>query len=72
MNQFETNLAAKRIDPRDFHAHVVAQAEFLAVAAVFDQLFFFVVVVIVVDERVFLVSIVLYAVQSLTGKPSIC
>jgi hypothetical protein len=34
-NQFEIDHTPKRIDARDFHARVVAQAKFLAAAAAF-------------------------------------
>jgi len=49
--QFEIDLAAKRVDARDSNADVVAEAELAAVAAAFDDAFFLVVVVVVVGEE---------------------
>jgi len=43
------DLGPKRIDPDDFHAHVVAEPKLAAVAAAFDEVFFLVVVVVVVS-----------------------
>jgi len=48
LNQLKIYLTAKRVDERDFDPHVVAVAEFAAVAGAFDHVFFFVVVVVVV------------------------
>src|ERR1051325_8023887 len=49
--QFEIDLTAKGIDTRDPHAHIVAQAEFFAVAAPFDHVFLIVIVIVVVNQR---------------------
>ena len=43
LNQLKIYLTAKRVDERDFDPHVVAVAEFAAVARAFDDVFFFVV-----------------------------
>jgi len=47
---FEIDLATKRVDAHDSYAHIVAEAEFFAVAAPFDHVFFFVVVIIIVSQ----------------------
>jgi len=47
--EFEIDLAAKRVDARDFHSHVVAEAKF--VAAAFDEVFLFVIVVVIAGEE---------------------
>jgi hypothetical protein len=50
-DQFKIDLTAERIDSRDFYVDVVAEVEFLAVAAEFDDVFFFVAVAVVIGER---------------------
>jgi hypothetical protein len=50
LDQCEIDLSEKRIDPRDFDADIIAQAEFFAVVAAFDDVLLFVINVVTVGE----------------------